>query len=40
MEMARCLLFEKDDPKSFWAEDVLAKFVAYQSFEGKTPFEA
>ena len=45
MEMARCLLFEKEMPKMFWAEDVntavfLQNKLPTKALKGKTPFEA
>ena len=45
MEMARCLLFEKDLPKSFWTEVVntsvyLLNLLPTKALNDKTPFEA
>ncbi|KAL9444243.1 hypothetical protein AB3S75_017429 [Citrus x aurantiifolia] len=45
MEMARCLLFEKEMPKMFWAEAVntavfLQNRLPTKALKGKTPFEA
>ncbi|GAU33542.1 hypothetical protein TSUD_143350 [Trifolium subterraneum] len=45
MEMARCLLFEKGIPKTFWAEAVntsvyLLNLLPTKVLKGKTPFEA
>ncbi|KAH9704543.1 hypothetical protein KPL70_011512 [Citrus sinensis] len=45
MEMARCLLFEKEMPKMFWAEAVntvvfLQNRLPTKALNGKTPFEA
>lgn len=45
MEMARCLLHEKDLPKKFWAEAAhtvvfLLNRLPTRAVEGKTPFEA
>lgn len=45
MEMARCLLFEKELPKRFWAEAVntaiyLQNRLPTKAVLGKTPFEA
>ena len=43
--MARCMLFEKHLPKSFWAEAVatsvyLLNRLAIKVVDGKTPLEA
>ncbi|KAH9704279.1 hypothetical protein KPL70_011388 [Citrus sinensis] len=45
MEMARCLLFEKEMPKMFWADAVntaifLQNRLPTNALKGKTPFEA
>ena len=45
MEMARCLLFEKDLPKKFWAEAVntvvfLLNRLPTRALQNKTPYEA
>ena len=45
MEMARCLLFEKSLPKTFWAETVntsiyLLNLLPTKALKNKTPFEA
>ncbi|GKV32740.1 hypothetical protein SLEP1_g41325 [Rubroshorea leprosula] len=45
LNMARCLLFEKNLPKNFWAEAVytsvhLQNRLPTKAIEGKTPFEA
>jgi len=45
MEMARCLLFEKSLPKTFWAEAVntsvyVQNRLPLKALEDKTPFEA
>ena len=45
METTRCLLFEKEMPKAFWAEVVntvvfLQNMLPTKSLKGKTPFEA
>ena len=44
MEMARCLLYEKDLPKQFWAEAIntsvyLLNMLPTRVLSGKTPFE-
>ncbi|KAL6339550.1 hypothetical protein AAG906_034635 [Vitis piasezkii] len=45
MEMARCLVFEKEMPKIFWAEAVnttifMLNRLPTKALKGKTPFEA
>ena len=45
MEMTRCLLFEKDLPKKFWAEAVnttvfLLNRLPTKALQNKTPYEA
>jgi hypothetical protein len=45
MEMARCLLFEKDLPKKFWVEVVntaifLLNRLPTRALQNKTPYEA
>ena len=45
MEMARCMLFEKEMPKMFWVEAVnivvfLLNRLPTKALKGKTPFEA
>ena len=45
MEMARCMLYEKELPKKFWAEAAsiavfLLNRLPTRAVQGKTPFEA
>jgi len=45
MEMVRCVLFEKDLPKKFWAEAMntavfLLNRLLTRALQNKTPYEA